>query len=359
MAPSKLNKDLITLATAVSNTKVLIRAFQSPNPSTTLPNLSLSSALNPLAVILDSSKILKAQTTKLSLLLLNKPFTPNEIAHILNALGNSCLPALATVPDLCPGERYTDFLRQHINGCLSSIWRELLTLVDSIPREQEGVKKLEKEGTLLSTGVLWATCDKLLRVGSEGVAIVGSDAVKGSQALFQDAIDELDEWDPENDEDDDDDENSAPAVNTPTTSDDEALAGGMQHISLNPMIALKAQALKHMRLVRLLYPALIKHRVKTFTNIKCNTTEADLPSNSNARLFDHIIRETQSFTEEADEIAGALYSSGTEEVNRRLKVLMEKARACTSFSKLGYDGKEDAFSEWAQKWIARSEELGT
>lgn len=363
MAHSKLDKDLATLSAAISNTKNLICAFQSPPQTSTIsPSPGPSPHPNPLAVLSDASKILKAQTTKLSLLLLNQPFTPSEIAHILQSLANSCLPALATVLDLCPAEKYTDFLRWYIKACLSSIWRELLSLLKSIPTEKKDIEKLENEGTLLSTGVLWATCDKLVSVGADGMSVVGSDAVKESQALLQDAIDELDEWDPEDDDADEDDgkdgeADAVPTVYTPTTSDDESLAEGMHKTMLNPIIASKARALKHLRLVRLLYPAFNKHRIKTFTNIKRSTSEADLPSSINVQVFDGILVGTRSFTEEADEIAGALYAGDPEEVDRRLNVLISKAKACVNLSRPGYDGKEDVFGEWSQKWIARSEEL--
>lgn len=367
MAPSKFDKDINTLSGAVSNIVALIRAFQSPHPPNTASSLGPSPHPNPLAVLSDASKILKAQTTKLSLLLLNKPFTPGEIAHILNALANSCLPALATVPDLCPGDRYTELLRRYIGARISSLWRELLTLLESIPRDKDGFEKQEHEGTLLSTGVLWATCDKLVAAGADGVVAVGSDALKESQALLQDAIDELDEWDPDednegetgNNEDDDDNDEAdpTPAIYTPTTSDDEAIVEGLHKTTLDPIIESKARALQHLRLVRLLYPALSKHRIKPFSNITRSTAEADLPTAASVRIFDGIVKNAQAFTEEADEIAAALYTGDPKEVDRRVKVLMMEATKCVNLSRLSYDEKEDAFSGWAQKWIARSEEL--
>lgn len=371
MSQSKFDKDLIILHGATTNCILLVRAFQS-QPAISSPNLGPPPHPNPLAVLSDASKILKAQTTKLTLLLLNKPFSPGEIAHIINALANSCLPALVTVLDLCPGHRYTHFLRRHISACLSSIWRELLALLGSIPRDEESVGKLESEGPLLSTGVLWEACDQLVKTGVDGVVPVGSDAIKESQALLQDAIDELDEWDPEGDEEDDseddddddkdndaDDTKSTPAVYTPTTSDDEALTVGMRKTTLNPMIETKARALKHLRLVRLLYPAFTKHRIKTFQNIDCSTNESALPSIANVKIFDSILQQTRAFTEEADEIAGALYSGDREEVDRRLQLLMAKAKSCVITSRLSYDGNADPFSEWSQKWIARAEELAS
>ena len=361
MGSAKLDKDLATLATAISHTTNLIRAFQSSHPSNTPPNLGPPPHPNPLAVLNDASKILKAQTTKLALLLLNKPFTPGEITHILNAINDSCLAALATTLELCPEEKYSDFLRRYINRSLTSVWIELLALVKSIPKNKEAVENLGKEGTLLSTGVLWATCDSLIRVGADGLTSVASDSMKDNQALLQDAIDELDEWDPDEDEEDDDerDEDSKTAIATPTTSDEESLANDIQKMNINPLVALKARALKHLRLVRLLYPALGKHRIKTFTNIKSSTAEADLPMPENVRLFDNVVRATQSFTEEADEIAGALYSNDAEETERRVNELMTRARDCVKLSRKGYYGEDDGFTEWAQKWIARSEELGT
>ena len=372
MAPSKGAKNFSTLKAAILNITTLIRALQTPQTHRADP---IPSPPNPLAVLSDASKILKAQTTKLSLLMLNKPFTPSEIAHILNVLSNSCLPALATVLGLC-NSQYTEFLRHYIQTGLSSIWAELLELVGSIPQDAGGVEMLQKEGTLLSTGVLWATCDKLIRVGTDGMVAVAHDAVKDSQALLQDAIDELDEWDPEEDSENSEDsedevgEDPKPVVNTPTTSDEEALAGSVQNMSMNPAITLKARALKHLRLVRLLYPALNKWRIKTFPDMSGLTPESELPQPSPSGqgeanekhtrpiwTFNEITSNTQYFSEEADEIAGALYAGDVEVVEKRLGSLMLRAVSTVIVSGEGYNGETDGFSEWGKMWVERAKEL--
>ena len=357
MSPSKLELELEALSKAASTTECLVHAFQLSVYEDAPHNLDSPPFPNPLAVLNDACQILKAQTTKLSLLLINKPFAPGEIAHILNALNNSCLPALASTLDLCFEDKYTKFTWRTIFSCLASIWMELRHLVGAIPRTKEAVECYKSEGTLQSTGVLWATCDALLRLATQGVVPIAIEAVKERQALLQDAIDELDRWDVDDDSEDEEEGEAETIIATPTTSDEERLAEGMHAILLNPIDIQRTHALKHMRLVRLLYPALNKHRIKTFSNITSSTAEPHLPSPSHITIFDEIMRSTQSFTEDADEVAGALYSHDTKKYERLCNDLVATARKCAKSARLGYDGKEDGFSEWVEKWLARSEEL--
>ena len=93
---------------------------------------------------------------------------------------------------------------------------ELLSLLSSIPQNEHGVEKSLGRDTLASTGVLWAECDKMVALGSAGVAKVAAERVEEYYGLLKDAITELEEWDP--DETSESDTDSLPSNKGNTSS---------------------------------------------------------------------------------------------------------------------------------------------
>ncbi|KAL9633313.1 MAG: hypothetical protein Q9164_004776, partial [Protoblastenia rupestris] len=158
------------------------------------------------------------------------------------------------------------------------------------------------------------------------------------------------------DGEEEEDEDERP-VNTPTTSEDERLEKGMDKLTINPRIALKARVLKYLRLVRLLYPALRKRRITTFPNITRVSGESEVPSLQQIRVLDALIAHTQHFTDETDEIAGVLYTDDEGAVLARLEHLAEEVRKCVELTRKNWDGEEDEFSAWIDKWMVRWEDL--
>lgn len=362
MGSSKEAEGFQTLQSAISSTSILIQSFKTALQKTTPQYPPPADSPNPLALLSDASKILKAQTTKLSLLILNKPFTPSAITYILKELSNSCLPALMSGLELCSAEKYTKCLHFHIETVLSKIWRELLNLISSIPHNKHEIDNLSNQATLASTGVLWADCDKLIHLGSKGLVTIANEKVGSNYALLEDAIAELDDWDPEEDSEDSDtepeDANPSPSANTPTTSDEEGLQPSLQQLTINPVSTLKTRSLKHLKLIRMLYPALRKRRVLTFPDILNSSPQEALPSPMQIQALDALIAHTQFFTEETDEIAGALYAGDAADIERRLLALRAAARTCVEETKMGWKGEEDEYSAWSEKWLGRLEEVG-
>ena len=66
----------------------------------------------------------------------------------------------------------------------------------------------------------------------------------------------------------------------------------------------------------------------------------------------------QSFSEQADEIAGALYEANSTAAARRLGELREGAIDIVGDVRSDWNDKEDGFSAWAGKWLGRLEEIG-
>lgn len=359
MAPSKAPDGLATMRTTISLTVSLLHSFQLALQSPTLPHSDIENPPQPLALLSDSCKILKAQTTKLSLLILNKPFTPSAITYILNACTSGCLPAMMSALQLCPAETFTSLLHLHIKTSLSRIMTELLNLLASIPQDERGIEPQSRD-TLASTGVLWAECDKMVTLAFDGLVALAVQKAADYHSLLKDAIAELEEWDPEEeDSDSDTDSILSTKQKTARTSaiDTTPLASSFENLSVAPIIELRKRSLAILCIARVLYPALQKRRISTFPNITSSSPLETLPSSPNIQRLDSMILCTQQFTEDADEIAGALYESDEEQVLRRLGELREGATQCATRAKRNWKGEEDEFAGWVDKWITRLREV--
>ena len=358
MAPSKEVDDLVVLQTTILNLKTLLHRFQTALRSPTPARLLIEDSPNPLALLSDASQILKAQTTKLSLLILNSPFSPSAIVFIMNSLSNNCLPAMMSALELCPLEIYTKALHQYIKTSLSRIMMELLNLLASIPQDEHGIEKTGGRDTLASTGVLWAECDKMVALGSGGLTKFAVEKAEEYHGLLKDAICELEQWDPDEDSDSDTDSLTSAEANTSSARlVDTSLERSLQGFSLSPIAALRQRTLATLRIIRLLYPALIKRRILTFPNVSSTTTAENLPTSSHIRSLDDLINHTRHFTEETDEVAGALYAGDEEEVDDRLRKMAENSKTCVQQVRISWSGNEDEFTAWAEKWMARLEEI--
>ena len=358
MAPSKETDALVALQVAISNLKTLLHSFLAALQPPSLSHSSSQDSPNPLALLSDASQIFKAQITKLSLLLLNKPFAPSAIAFILNALSNSCLPAMMSALEVCSAEKYTDLLHNYIQTSLSRVMMELLGLLASIPQNEHGIENTGGRDTLASTGVLWAECDKLVALGSGGLTQVAAERIEEYHGLLKDAIAELEEWDPDDESESDTDSLTSNKGTIPGTQMvDDSLEKSLQSLSLSPIAALRTRALSMLRLIRILYPALLKRRILTFPNINTTTALESLPTPLQVRTLDQIIESTRQFTEETDEVAGDLYAGDENEVDDRLMELANMAKLCVERVRTDWTGKEDEFTGWAEKWMIRLEEV--
>ena len=261
--------------------------------------------------------------------------------------------------EFCQVEEYTQLLHNHIRSSLSKIMTELLNLIASIPQDEHGIDP-QSRSTLASTGVLWAECDKLVTLASDGIVALAAQKAEEFHGLLKDAITELENWDPE-DEDSDSDTQSTSSIGqepAPVTDfDTPSSAHGQQILSFPTILDLRDQSLGVLRTVRLLYPALRKRRISTFTNVTKSTTLNSLPSSAMIEKLDAIMTSTQAFSEAADEVAGALYEEDRAQVLRRLGLIQNETEKCVAITKTDWRGEEDEFSEWIVKWKSRINEL--
>ncbi|MCJ1278466.1 hypothetical protein MMC21_006283 [Puttea exsequens] len=357
MVPSQGTQGLASLNAAIRSIQTLIHNFQLALQSPTAPHPDIEDPPNPLALLSDASKILKAQTTKLSLLILNKPFTPSAIASIINAMSSSCLPGLMSALELCPASRFTNLLHNHIRSSLSIIWTEILNLLSSILQDEHGIEMVRRD-VLASTGVLWAECDKNVELASGGLVSLAKQRVEENHGLLKDAIGELEDWDPDEDDLDSDTESVSSTKNkVDPPINCVSLETSLESLSLSSMAALRTHTLATFRTIRILYSALQKRRIDPFPNITSNSNIHRLPTPSQIQGLDSLVSHTQRWTEAADEIAGALYDNDGGQVVERLERLRKEAKRCIKHRQKGWGNEEDAFGEWADKWLVRLDEL--
>lgn len=342
MSPPNGSDQLSTLRDCISSIRALLRSFEAAlkTPVACPPkNIVTNPPQNPLALLSSAASILKAQTTKLSLLILNSPFTPSAITHILNSLFTSCLPALMTALELCSPDTHSALLHNHIRTLLSRAIQAVLALLATIPQqdnERSSITHQRRGKTLAATGMLWETCDGMTQLASTGLSALAIEKLDTFHLLLKDAIAELEEWDPNKDEDD---------LDTDCNPDDS-----------DPLPILPSQTphllnltLRLHRKIRLLYPAIKKHRLSTFPPLTLLSSSP--PSPSQIQTLDIVTTALADFSSAADELACALYSHDHKEVLRLLSCMREQACDCIHSVMMDWRGEADLFSVWARKWV--------
>lgn len=348
---------LSTLRACIASIQALLKNFEASlkTPITDPPkNIVNNPHQNSLALLSTAAIVLKAQTTKLSLLILHSPFTPSAITHILTSLSATCLPALMTALELCPPSTNSALLHNHVRTILSRAFRAISALLLVVLPQQDDKRSnstahQRREKTLAATGMLWETCDAMAHLASEGLPALAIEKLDTSHSLLKDAIAELEEWDPNEEEDKDD----------PDTDSDDAsdpLPNPLPSSSQTPHLL--NLSLRLLRQIRLLYSSLKKRRLRSFPPLTLLSSSSSEPTLSQIKTLDTIITAFgDDFTSTADELACALYSHNDKEVLRLLLFLRGKACASLEVVVMDWRGEEDEFSVRARKWVELFREM--
>ncbi|KAL8750174.1 MAG: hypothetical protein Q9184_006518 [Pyrenodesmia sp. 2 TL-2023] len=365
-SPAVLTNHLNTPTTLLSAFQA---ALSSPPPPPTIPNPP-----NALSLLHDASSLLQAQTTKLSLLLLNKPFTPSAIASIFTSLSSSCLPGLTSVWELSSAHLYSHTLQKEIRNQLRGTAAGLISLLELIPRDEEAVRGLEgeREEILACTGHIWERCERMKAIAEMGTAGLAVEKVDEWHTLVKDAVEEIEGWDPDEEEGSlfgSDSSHSAKVAKSTVsgiTTNGDANGDGLgteppalDTLQIRDIHAVKASTLKELRFLRLLYPALRKRRVSTFPQFDRLSNVESLPQDRKVEVLDRVLGFLKNASEETDEVAGALYDGDAGTVDRRLMELKTKAVRCLEEVERDWDGREDEFSAWSRRWVTKVEGGGT
>lgn len=339
---------------------------------------------DPFSLSHDAASLIRAHSTKLSLFIINNPFTPTAISKVLRELVAGPIPAIASAVQLCEPERYTSAARRDLAWRCYRVLHELRLLVDQIPLDGKILTDKQKngakgdKGSLVSTGVLWAACDDVIALKSLGIAGLLVKKVEEYRDTLKDVLEELKEWSEEVEEESDDDDNDEQVA---------GITGDMQstHLSAQQMIDDLMDApriprndpdrirerldscLKRLRLTTLMYSAVVKRRLKPLG--KTSKTQALLPVPATpataqssgattatgpetvARRLDEVMPLLKGLPHRFGDVAAAFYDLDADAIDRAMDTCFFDAFAASDMLMKPWDGSaRDEFTEWAEKF---------
>lgn len=409
---SKAEKDLASLKSTVETVSSLIERLQSAVTASASATNTSTGDLNPLALASDAATLLKAHTTKISLMIINKPFTPTAISTILREVSSGPLTALVTAVQLCPADRFTSVLRKELQYRVSRVLKEYAALVGEIPLSGSILSEGQKNGTdvgggrgsLASTGTVWEACDSLVEIGKMDIAGLMVRRAEQYRDTLKDALEELEEWGEEESDDEDEDSHSASNTNSDedeggediaheqdaedspsglsgngnavqSTQDalDELFGEEERHIPASDPHKIRPRldrVLPQLKLLLLLYTALIKRRFRTLPPCTSLSTLPPLPPAVAASLaatiglpstpgrgsaivaLDTVAVFLGRIPDIVDELAGAFYRLDAEGIDRYIAEYEGLGRGVAGFCLRDWEGREDEFTVWGRRFVS-------
>jgi hypothetical protein len=357
-------KDFKALIEVAKTTQTLIAHFQSSLAPSATPSQSQTTATelpNPLDVVKASTTLLKSHTTTLSLLLLTPPLTPSALISKISDLNSGALSGMVAAASYVPqagdkddtGNMMRTELRIQVRQLLGT-WGDVLALVLRMAENRQaatgkdgGPSESEKQQVLSATGVLWEACDALVKLCNDGVVSLVVKKATELKATLLDAIEELKEWGEDVDDDDEaagsDDEDDIFGASNKIGKDDKELK------------ELLDNSLKKLKMVGMLYQALIKRRLKTYPSAISSATASAANGSDDSGLtpaqkLDQLMALLKTIPDTVDDLASAFYDLDQDEAQQTLGKSCDEAKRAAELVKQSWDCTDDEFTAWSEKW---------
>jgi hypothetical protein len=332
-------------------------------------------SIDALSLAHDAATLIKAHATKISLLIINEPFTPSAITKVLRELVTSPVPSLAAAVEACVPERYTWGIQQELAWRAGRVLKELEQLLLRIPTDGKVLSDNKKnasagaaggKGSIATTGVLWSACDDVMAFARRGFAGNIAHKVEQLRDTLKDVMEELKEWGEETEDDDEDsgddqsdEEDSSVAQVTSdleassisATRDTQAilddLMNSQRYIPRDDPDRIRERldsCLKRLRLTTLLYQATVKRRIKPLPHLLPDS-HSDIP----ARL-DEVMSIFKRIPERFGSLAMAFYELDPSEIDRLMDECFFDAFAASELLVKPWEGQKDEFTDWALRF---------
>lgn len=341
--------DLRTLDELILSTLALLKQFGSSLNADTTEAPSIPNPPNPLDVLRDAAKLLKAHTTKISLLGINKPFTPTAVTKVLRELSGTCLPAMMSAVQICETEKasWGSQMAMEVHRRVRRVFREVENLLAELQSIASGNEPGgSRRDCLSSTGVVWESCDALIELDGMGIAGLAVYKAEQYRDSIKDAIEELQEWKEGTDLDTEghDDallDSGDEGVGGDTDSLDDMFNAANSMPQNRPELKeLVETAEARLKKIVLLYTALIKRRFKTFKS----------GNRAQVKVLDKVATQLYTVQTDIDDLAAFFYDLDEDRAKEWLEKCTKEARVACQSVRLGWDGKEDEFTAWSKKW---------
>jgi hypothetical protein len=357
-------KDLNALIEVTKTTQTLIIHFQSSLAPSTAPPLQSQATTstttelpNPLDAIKASTTLLKSHTTTLSLLLLTPPLTPSALIAKIGDVNAGALSGMVAAASYVPqpgqkddiGNIMRTELRSQVRQLVGT-WGDVLALVLRMAESRQsqkgkdiGPSESEKKDVLSATGVLWEACDTLTKACNDGVVGLVVRKATELRATLLDAIEELKEWGEDIEDENDEAENS---------DDEDDMFGASNKLGKDDkeLKELLDTGVKKLKMVGMLYQALIKRRLKTFP--ATSALESASTTSGPGPKLDELMVLLKRIPDTVDDLASAFYDLEEDEAKQTLIKGCEEAKRAAKIVKQSWAGTDDEFTTWSEKWTA-------
>jgi hypothetical protein len=358
--PKKPDEALAALKATVATTLALITQLQTTTASSEPPK---DNNVNALSLAHNTASLIRAHSTKLSLLIINKPFTTSAINTVLRELVARPLPGLASAIELCHASKYTQAMSSELQYRAKKIFVELGVLVKAIPLDgdilsedqKNGTGKTEGKGSLASTGVVWEACDAVVELKALGVAGLVIRKAEEYRDLVKDALEELQEWgEVVSDDEDEDGHASGDEEEDDAQAAVDEMFGSQRHIPADDPEKIRPRldsAQKRLRLIILMYQAVVKRRFKTLPYLPHPELPPELKAKSDAdprvvSTIDEVLLAMKKIPNATDELASAFYELDGKEIDKRIDECFFAGFAVAELLVKNWEGQKDEFSTW-------------
>jgi hypothetical protein len=361
-------KDLRSLIDLTHTTQALLTHYQfslaPPKNTTPASQISTTEIPDPLSVITASTTLLKSHTTTLSLLLLTPPLTPSALITKLNDVTSGPLSGMVAAASYTPSEGQKgdigNIMRSEVKAQVRQLlgpWGDVLGCVVRMAERRDGGEDVgreemekEKQDVLSATGVVWEACDALLKLCADGVVGMVVKKAQELRAVLLDAIEELKEWGEDTADDDDEAEAS-------DAEDEDEIFGAENKLGKDDkeLKELLDTSVKRLKMVGMLYQALIKRRLKTYPATSTQVPTAATTNGATtppSKTLDKLMGLLKSIPETVDDIAGAFYDLDEEEARQTLERCCSEAKSVIELVSKSWAGTDDEFTTWLGKWVS-------
>lgn len=350
---------------------------QSTQPQTPA-NKDADTNANTLPLLANSAAALRAQVTKLSLLAITAPFTHSAVNTVLRACNESVLPSLVTAALLVTPAGYTKAFHTEVLVLVKTALAEFATLVKDVkgiadakelakkenPKKKEGeISKREKDAVTIAVGRVWDACDAVAEVASKGVVGFVMHRVEQWRDLVRDAVEELEDWDPEEEDDFFDElmgeEKGAGEDCNADDEGDEGDEGDEEEDTAALQEQKKKSTLRFLKPIAQVYPAILTYRLK-------NVGDKPLSSTAGIAKLEALMINLQTIPDQVDEAAGALYESDWSKSAEYLQKTQKNAAQAVKSVAAPWNAVENAegeqqpgdkFTTWSKTWLKVMDEV--
>ncbi|KAL5315287.1 hypothetical protein ACEPPN_016154 [Leptodophora sp. 'Broadleaf-Isolate-01'] len=368
---SKATEDLETLKSTVATALALLAQLQTPAAPTANATTTQVHALD---LAHDAASLIRAHSTKLSLLIINKPFTASAITTVLRELVSGPLPGLASAVEHCDGAKYTKAMNEELRYQAGRVFTEFGTLVKAIPLDgkilsddaKNGTGSSKGKGSLAMTGTVWQACDAVVGLKALGIAGLVIKKAEQYRATLKDALEELQEWGEEESDGEDDEGDTGSVDEDDAQAAVDGMFGNQRHIPSDDPEKIRPRlesSLKRLRLLSLMYQAVVKRRFKTLPKLPLPEYTAEQREDSNQSpkvvvCVDEVLDLMKVIPDMVDELASAFYELDGLDIDERMDQCFNSGLAAAQLLVRDWKGKEDEFTAWVQKFqLAMNKEV--